>query len=152
MKLWRLVRQPFLDLDGAGQQAIGGRWTSPGAPVVSFASEPGLAVLVVIRYLPRDLKGIDQDYCLGWTETDIVPEDLPFVEDANEKRRIGDDWLLSGRTLLAQVQSAVLPEASVIMMNPLHPDANSIAPLEVRRFDFEACLNLPAFPAIPPAT
>ena len=146
MKLWRLARKPFLKLDGAGPEKHGGRWSSPGLPVVNFASEPGLAVLVVLRYLPRDLEGIDQNYFLGWTKVDEKPEYLPFVELPDEKRRIGDDWLQSGRTLLASVKSAVLPEASIVMMNPQHPNAALVSPLEARSFRFEDCLNLPPFP------
>lgn len=143
MKLWRLTRAPFLALDGAGPQRHGARWTSPGLPVVNFASEPGLAVLVVLRYLPRDLAGIDNDYLLGWTETNAVPERLPFVTDPAEKRRIGDDWLRSSRSLFAVVRSAVLPEADVIMMNPRHPDAALVPALTTRPFDFRECLTLP---------
>lgn len=143
MKLWRLTRAPFVALDGSGPERHGARWVSPGRPVVNFASEPGLAVLVVLRYLPRDLVGIDEDYLLGWTEIDAVPERLPFAEDQAEKRRIGDDWLASDRSLLAAVRSAVLPEADVVMMNPAHPDAARVPPLTLRRFDFRATLSLP---------
>ena len=146
MKLWRLTRAPFMELDGAGPEKHGARWTSPGQRVINFASEAGLAVLVVLRYLPRDLSGVDEDYLLGWTEVDAVPERLPFVEDPNEKRLIGDDWLQSKRSLLAAVRSAVLPEADVIMMNPAHPDFANVAPLTARPFRFEDCLHLPELP------
>lgn len=146
MKLWRLTRAPFVALDGSGPKKHGARWTSPGLPVVNFASEPGLAVLVVLRYLPRDLAGIDDDYMLGWTKVSYEVERLPFVDDANEKRRIGDDWLRSGRSLLAVVRSAVLPEADIIMMNPLHPLASNIQPLTLRPFSFEQTLSLPSVP------
>ncbi len=143
MKLWRLARAPYLALDGSGPMQHGGRWTSPGRPVVNFATDPGLAVLVVLRYLPRDLAGIGQDYFLGWTEIDAAPERLPFVEEPAEKRRIGDAWLNSGRSLLAAVRSAVLPEGDILMMNPAHPDAARILPLTARPFSFEQCLSLP---------
>jgi RES domain-containing protein len=146
LKLWRLTRAPFLALDGSGPVQHGARWTSPGRPVVNFASEPGLAVLVVLRYLPRDLAGIADDYRLGWTEIDAEPERLPFVADQAEKRRIGDDWLSSGRSLLAAVRSAVLPEADIVMMNPAHPDAAQVPPLTTRPFDFRATLSLPSDP------
>lgn len=146
MKLWRLTRAPFVALDGSGPKQHGARWTSPGLPVVNFASEPGLAVLVVLRYLPRDLAGIDDDYMLGWTEVSYEAERLPFVDDANEKRRIGDDWLRSGRSLLAVVRSAVLPEADIIMMNPLHPLASNIQPFTLHPFSFEQTLSLPSVP------
>ena len=146
MKLWRLTRAPFVALDGKGPETWGARWVSPGRPVVNFASEPGLAVLVVLRYLPSDLSGIEQDYQLGWTEIDAVPERLPFVDDPHEKRKLGDGWLQSKRSLLAAVQSAVLPETDVVMMNPAHPDFASVAPLTTRPFRFEDCLHLPELP------
>ena len=143
MKLWRLVRAPFVALDGSGPERHGARWTSPGQRVINFASEPGLAVLVVLRYLPRTLAGIDQDYLLGWTEVDATAERLPFAEAQTEKRRLGDKWLQSRRSLLAAVQSAVLPEADVVMMNPAHPDFASVPALATRPFRFEDCLHLP---------
>ena len=143
MKLWRLTRAPFVALDGAGPTLHGARYTSPGSPVVNFASEPGLAVLVTLRYLLPDLAAIDQDYLLGWTEIDAIPERLPDVADPAEKRAIGDAWLISGRSLLAAVCSAVLPEADVIMMNPRHPDAALVPPLVTRPFIFADCLHLP---------
>lgn len=143
MKLWRLVRQPYLPLDGTGPVRHGARWTSPGRPVVNFASEPGLAVLVVLRYLPRDLGDIDDDYLLGWTQTDLAPLDIAFTPDPDEKRRRGDAWLMRGEHLLARVQSAVLPEGDIIMMNPLHPDARLLPPLAWRAFSFRTTMALP---------
>jgi hypothetical protein len=115
--------------------------------VVNFASEPGLAVLVVLRYLPRDLVGIDQDYVFGWTESEAIPERLAYDPDPAIKRARGDDWLRSGRSLFAAVTSAVLPEADVIMMNPAHPDAAALPPLKIRPFRFEDCLALPGYDA-----
>lgn len=143
MKLWRLTRAAHVALDGAGPLHHGARYTAPGRPVVNFASEPGLAVLVVLRYLPRDLADIPDDYVLGWTEVSATPERLPLVAGADAKRALGDDWLTSGRSLLAAVQSAVLPEADVVMMNPLHPEAALVAPLTVRPFSFADCLHVP---------
>ena len=144
MKLWRLSRAPYLALDGSGPAMHGARWTTAGRPVVNFASEAGLAVLVVLRYLPHDLQDVDLDYHLGWTQTDIVPLNIPFTPDQDEKRRRGDQWLSAGAHLFARVQSAVLPEGNIIMMNPLHPAANKIPPLTTRPFSFAETLKLPS--------
>jgi RES domain-containing protein len=138
-RLWRLTRAPFVALDGAGPFLHGGRYSSPGLAVVNFASEPGLAVLLALRYLPPDLAGIADDYVLGWTEIDAVPERLPDVIDRNA----GDDWFKSGRSLLAAIRSAVLPEADIVMMNPHHPDAARVPPLTTRPFSFAECLHVP---------
>jgi RES domain-containing protein len=145
MKLWRLIRAPFLALDGSGPAQHGARWTSPGLPVVNFSSEPGLSVLVVLRYLPRDLVGIDADYVLGWTQSDSVPERIAYTPDPILKRERGDDWLRSNRSLFAAVTSAVLPEADIIMMNPRHPDSAALPPFITRLFSFEECLALPSY-------
>jgi hypothetical protein len=41
-------------------------------------------------------------------------------------------WLKERRSLLAPVQSQVLPEADVVLMNPLHLDAARVRPLVTR--------------------
>jgi RES domain-containing protein len=142
MRLWRLTRRSHTALEGAGAAKHGGRYSPPGVPVVSFASEAGLAVLVALRYLPDDPADAPDDYVLGWTEIDAVPERAP---DADEDAIRGwvADWLEQRRSLLAAVRSRVLPEADVVLMNPLHPDAAGVPPLVTRPFSFADCLHLP---------
>jgi len=142
MKLWRLTRAPFVALDGKGAEQHGARYAPKGMPVVSLASEAGLAVLVALRYQPRDLVGIPDDFVLGSTEVDAVPERVP---DPNEEtiRHFIADWLASRRSLLAAIRSKVLPEADVIYLNPAHPDAVRVPPLTCRPFDFAECLHRP---------
>lgn len=142
MKLWRLTRAAHAALDGAGAALRGSRYASPGQPLVSLASEPGLAVLVVLRYLPRDLAGVPEDYMLGWTEVDAVPERIVGANDAEVRAQV-DAWLAERRSLLAAVSSRVLPEADVVLMNPLHPAAASVPPLTSRPFSFADCLHVP---------
>ena len=142
MKLWRLTRAPFMALDGQGALLNGARYAPPGVAVVSLASEAGLAVLVALRYLPRDLQGIAGDYVLGWTEVDAAPEREPDPDEDTVRAFIGE-WLASKRSLLAAVRSRVLPEADVVLFNPAHPAAAAVAPLTTRRFDFAECLHTP---------
>ena len=142
MKLWRLTRAPFVALDGAGAAQFGTRYAPPGEPVVSLASEAGLAVLVTLRYLPRDLDGIADDYVLGWTQVDGVPERVPTGND-DAIRAWTAQWLAEQRSLLAAVASKVLPEADVVLLNTWHPDAAHISPLTTRPFDFAECLHRP---------
>lgn len=142
MKLWRLTRTPFVALDGKGAELHGARYAPPGQPVVSLASEAGLAVLVALRYQPRDLTGIPGDFVLGWTAVDAVPERVPDPDEAAIRAWIGD-WLKSRRSLLAAIRSKVLPEADVIYLNPRHPDAVRVPPLTCRPFDFAQCLHRP---------
>jgi RES domain-containing protein len=98
MRIWRLTRTGQTALDGAGMSEHGGRYSPPGAPVVNFASEAGLAVLVALRYLPGDPADAPDDYVLGWTEIDANPES---VRDADGDAAIRDwvtDWLEERRS------------------------------------------------------
>ena len=143
MRLWRLTRTGQTALDGAGTVKHGGRYTPPGSPVVNFASEAGLAVLVALRYLPGDPADAPADYVLGWTDIDAIPE---RVGDAHPEDAIRDwvtNWLEERRSLLAAVRSQVLPEADVVLMNPLHPAAARVQPLVTRPFSFAECLHTP---------
>ena len=143
MKLWRLTRAPFVALDGAGAQLNGARYAPPGVPVVSLASEAGLAVLVALRYQPRDLVGIPDDFVLGWTEIEAVPERVPDHHGEDAIRAFVGEWLQTGRSLLAAVRSKVLPEADVVLLNPAHADAVNVSPLTTRPFSFAECLHTP---------
>ena len=143
MKLWRLARADHQELDGQGACCLGGRYSSPGHPLVSFASEAGLAVLVALRYWQTDPQRDGFEYVLGWTEAAAEPERIPSELSDDAKKRRVDEWAAERRTLLIAVQSAVLPEADVVLMNALHEGAASIAPLTVRPFSFESCLHRP---------
>lgn len=143
MKLWRLTRAPFVALDGKGAELYGARYAPPGQPVVSLASEAGLAVLVALRYQPRDLQGIPDDFVLGWTEIDAESVRIHDEDGEAAIRTQVSDWLGAGRSLLAAIRSKVLPEADVIYLNPLHPDAAAVPPLSARRFSFAECLHRP---------
>src|SRR3954453_11431066 len=143
MRLWRLTRTGQTSLDGAWTSKHGGRYSPPGAPVVNFASEAGLAVLVALRYLPGDPADAPDDYVLGWTEIDATPERVRAADGEEAIRAWVTGWLEERRSLLAAVPSQVLPEADVVLMNPLHPDASKIPPLVTRPFSFAECLHTP---------
>lgn len=143
MRLWRLTRTGETALDGAGTLRHGGRYSPPGVPVVNFASEAGLAVLVALRYLPSNPSDAPDDYVLGWTEIDAIPKRVGGADGDDAIRDWVTDWLKERRSLLAAVRSQVLPEADVVLMNPLHPDAAGVRPLVTRPFSFAECLHTP---------
>src|SRR3954447_14867602 len=114
MRLWRLTRAGQTALDGAGTMKHGGRYSPPGAPVVNFASEAGLAVLVALRYLAGDPASAPDDYVLGWTDADAPPERCPETAAGDDAVRAWvTRWLAERRSLLVAVRSQVLPEADV---------------------------------------
>jgi hypothetical protein len=80
---------------------------------------------------------------LGWIEVDAIPERAADADGDDAIRNWVADWLEERRGLLAAVRSQVLPEADVVLMNPLHSDAARVPPLVTRPFSFAECLHTP---------
>jgi hypothetical protein len=80
---------------------------------------------------------------LGWIEVDAIPERAAGADGDDAIRNWVAEWLEERRSLLAAVRSQVLPEADVVLMNPLHPDAARVPPLVTRPFSFAECLHTP---------
>jgi len=80
---------------------------------------------------------------LGWTEVDATPERVGNAGGDDAIRERVTEWLEERRSLLIAVRSHVLPEADVVLMNPLHPDAAEVPPLSTRPFSFDEWLHTP---------
>jgi RES domain-containing protein len=145
MRVWRISREPYPLLDGEGARRWGGRWNSPGTPMVYAASTPSLAVLESLA--ARDEEDVPEDLALASIH---VPDDatverlsrdaLPMNWQAplHERcRAIGDAWVASRRTLVLVVPSAVLPEEVNYLLNPLHRDIRRCDAVSARRFVFD---------------
>src|SRR5207342_3054334 len=74
---------------------------------------------------------------------DAIPERVAAVNGDGAIRDWVTDWLRERRSLLAAVRSKVLPEADIVLMNALHPDAVHVRPLVTRPFSFAECLHTP---------
>ena len=67
----RVCRRPFADLSGEGARLYGGRWNSPGRPLVCAAETAALPVLEVRVHLDLD-----------W---DVLPDDdVPMAIDLGQ--------------------------------------------------------------------
>ena len=56
--------------------------------------------------------------------------------DSEITQKIGNDWLVSGPCLL-RVPCVLVPETENILLNPVHPDAQSIKVVQVIDFPFD---------------
>jgi RES domain-containing protein len=139
MRVWRVCRRPFADLSGEGARLYGGRWNSPGQPMVYAAETAALAVLEVRVHLDLDCRVLPDDYVLMAIETgDLVAETL--AETPADPRAAGDSWLASGRSALLRAPSFVVPESANVLINPAHRDAARCAVASIRPFAFDARL------------
>jgi len=139
MRVWRVCRRPFADLSGEGARLYGGRWNSPGRPMVYAAESAALAVLEVRVHLDLDWRVLPDDYVLMAIDTgDLVGETL--VETPADPRAAGDAWLASGRSALLRAPSFIIPESDNVLVNPAHRDATRLAVASIRPFAFDARL------------
>ncbi len=156
MKLWRLAASTRTygadDLSGVGAAKFPGRWNETNERVVYCAEHASLAVLetaahIVDAGLPlnRFLVEIDLPDSV-WARREMLDgstlgptwEAIPAGRDSV---RAGSAWYRSGRTVLLQPPSVIVPEERVVVINAAHPDAAGITARIVRRFDYNRLLR-----------
>jgi RES domain-containing protein len=142
MLVWRIWRRPFADLTGEGARLYGGRWNSPGRPLVYAAENAALAVLEVRVHLDLDWSVLPDDYVLMAIDLAAIPvEELAGVPP--DPLASGDAWLASGRSAHLKVASAIVPESANILINVAHPEAKHAAIQSIRPFSFDERLWRP---------
>ncbi|MGE0666033.1 MAG: RES family NAD+ phosphorylase [Sphingomonadales bacterium] len=143
---WRLARRPWADLSGEGARLHGGRWNSPGRPVVYLSEEAALPPLEVLVHLdlPPDL--LPPDYVmmrvdlspLVWAAPGDWIEDGPAGPlDDRANRAFGDRWIAEARTPVLRVPSVLVAESANLVLNVRHPLAASIPVPSSRAFAFD---------------
>ena len=136
IQAWRVCRAPFADLSGEGARRYGGRWNSPGSPMVYAAEHPALAVLEVRVHLDLPLDLMPEDYViLRISLPDEPPEHSTTIPA--DPRAAGDAWLREARTAILRVPSILVPDSTNLLLNPRHPRAAkaTIAPPIPFHFD-----------------
>ena len=142
MLVWRLCREPYADLGGEGARLYGGRWNSPGRPLIYTASTAALAVLEIRVHLDLPPELLPDDYVLVTIEaSDLEIEDVTFMPA--DQRVFGDTWIREQRTPVLRVPSVIVPENKNVLVNPSHPAAVGVHIVETRRFEFDRRLWLP---------
>lgn len=146
MLVWRLARAAYPALDGEGVRLRGGRWNSPGTPVVYTAGHLSLAALEQLIHfnpdrLPEDLTAFAVEIPDSLDVERMEIEELSERWDKNaevpELRRLGDRWALEGEVPILSVPSAVIPEERNYLINPRHAAAGEVRVARQRRFAFD---------------
>lgn len=142
MLVWRLARAPFADLSGEGARAYGGRWNSPGRPMLYTADSAALAVLEVRVHLDLPPELVPDDYVLVAVDLGDPPvETVASLPD--DVRGFGDDWLREQRSPVLRVPSLIVPENCNLLLNPVHPLVTTARVVRTREFAFDRRLWLP---------
>jgi RES domain-containing protein len=146
MRVWRVARRVHSALNGEGARRAGGRWNSPGIPVVYTSSALSLAILELLVHTDPDLVPSDL-HAFEIEVPDSLPADildrtkLPSgwrnIPNHPACRALGDDWLHRTNHVLLGVPSAVVPEELNYLINPAHRDAPLIKVVGSRAFSFD---------------
>lgn len=131
MRLFRIAdkRRPLWDGSGAAQ--VGGRWNSPGRPVIYASLSYSCAMLEILAHAGIGRIPATHSHVIADVPDDVAIErrgvsSLPSDWDAEgslSARVVGDRWLEEGRTAILIVPSVVARLEWNALVNPLHPDA-----------------------------
>lgn len=152
MILWRVAtetrRYRAADLSGAGAAAKPGRWNAFGEPVLYTAPTIAMAVLETAAHLDdaglplnRFLVRFDVPDKIWNARTTLHADALPATWSAIPAGRasvgLGSRWLKEGAAALLEVPSVIVPEESVVMINPAHRDTPRLKASVVRPFEYQ---------------
>lgn len=142
MLVFRICRDIHQALDGEGARLFGGRWNSPGRPLIYTSEHISLCVLEQLVHLDLDL--IPENWAIITLEIhgQFSSETLSLLPSKEEaSRKFGDKWLLEKRSLCLKVPSFVLPQEYNVLLNPLHPEMTKVVVKDVSPFVFDPRFN-----------
>ncbi len=134
MKLFRIADTRHTIWSGTGAMRVGGRFNSPGRPVIHAALTLAGAMLEVLMHarigkVPKAHAWIEatvpDDVLVEHRSADTLPGgwDSPAHQAA---RQFGDAWLAESRSAILVVPSVVARAEFNVLVNPAHPDAARI--------------------------
>lgn len=151
MQAWRIAKRSYaLDRQGTGARLTGGRWNSPGVAAIYAGMTPEIAAMEKLVHasdiLPHDLvlsvieMPSNERLYLRLTVADL-PAGWDALPSSTAAISIGDEFLLASTHLGLIVPSAIMPEASNVVLNPCHPEFSSVTFSIVRPFEFDSRLS-----------
>jgi RES domain-containing protein len=151
---WRIVKakRGASAFSGYGARQSGGRWNSPGVPMVYTAGSASLAMLEMLVHIQsRDLLKHYVLFELSFDEKLVETIEVSKLPKAWRKsppgigsRRIGDEWVEKGRSVVLRVPSAVVPTEWNYLFNPVHPGFENVVIGPKTRVQFDPRLIKPA--------
>lgn len=151
MLAWRIARMRYaLDRTGAGAAINGGRWNRATIPAIYAGLTLEIAAFKKLVHagtiLPRDLVVVrirlqDEEDLYARPHLQDLPRGWNDLPSAPAATAFGDAFLKRGERLGLIVPSAVIPEASNILINPGHPRMAGVTMEIVRDFVYDPRLR-----------
>lgn len=134
---YRIGDERYTLFDGRGAMLMGGRWNSPGNPVIYASLSQAGAMLEVLAHasigkLPVYSKMIVIQIPATLSIETIAPNALPQWDHLNMKvsQEFGDTWIKSQRSVALIIPSVIASHDRNIMINQMHPDFTKITASE----------------------
>ena len=134
---WRIVKRKHVRaaFSGEGARRFGGRWNTPGKPLVYLAGSQSLAVLEMLAHLDRaDLLGSyaliearADDELVEAVDVSKLPRNWRLYPPSRRVQAVGDEWLRTGSRPVLRVPSVIIPTEPNFLVNPAHADFARIA-------------------------
>lgn len=151
MQAWRIAKRAYaLDLNGTGARLTGGRWNSPGVAAIYAGMTAEIAAMEKLVHssdlLPKDLVLAvillpdDAKLYVRYSVKDL-PDGWDALPSSASAISIGDKFLLDSKHLGLFVPSAIMPEATNVVLNPNHPAFANVTISVVRPFEFDSRLS-----------
>ena len=108
---------------------MGGRWNSPGRPVVYMAESVSLAVLENLVHMAKE------DFPTGYVViTAVLPAGIVVLTEEQlvaqlghtDQKTLGDQWVDLRPSSVLAVRSKIVPFEHNYLLNPQHPDFSGI--------------------------
>jgi RES domain-containing protein len=135
MRAYRIADRRYPIFDGTGARILGGRWNSPGKPMIYGAATFAGALLEVLVHsnlgrAPKTHAAVEITIPDTLAVESLGANDLPAwdAEDPGASRAFGDQWLGEKRTAVLLVPSMVTHgREQNVLINPEHPDFRQIS-------------------------
>jgi RES domain-containing protein len=150
---WRIVKARYAAnaFDGEGARLEGGRWNSPGIPVVYTSESAALAALEMLVHLGRGailgayvlIACMFDEELVSRLDPKRLAKNWRSYPAPRELQVIGNEWVKSGSSAVLQVPSVVVASDSNYLLNPRHSDFKGIRILNPQTFEFDSRLLKP---------
>lgn len=147
---WRIVKRKHASeaFSGEGARIFGGRWNSPGIPVVYTAENASLAILEILahfdtgpllpHYVMVQVK-FEEDLVVSIEENEL-PHEWRAQTESMELMAIGDRWAVEAHSAVLSVPNTIVPVERNYLLNPQHPDFFEIEICETISFNIDSRL------------
>ena len=135
LTVWRMVTVRFAGsaFSGEGARLYGGRWSSKGIALVYTAASQSLATLEMLvqdsplraHYVMIPAR-IPQAVTIERLKAQELPANWRDIALREELQAMGTQWAQKKSSAVLAVPSAVIPDETNYLLNPLHPDFKRI--------------------------